>query len=419
MDKIVINGGVRLEGEITAGGAKNAALPILVATLLSDGKCTIKRVPTLRDIHTILRLLESVGSRFSFENDVVEIETPSIKRPVAPYDLVRTMRAGVLLLGPLVARTGYAEVSLPGGCAIGERPINLHLEGLSKLGARVSLEKGYVKVDAANGLKGAHIYLDIPTVTGTMNIMMAATAADGITSIENAAREPEVCDLASFLRSMGADIRGDGTSVIEIKGGSTLRASDHEIIPDRIEAGTYLAAAAITGGEIAVKNCVPEHMLNTLEKFKDVGCEVETGGDWVSLKHQGGRLRGCNIKTLPYPGFATDMQAQFMALLSLAEGTSIITETIFENRFMHVAELKRMGADIKISGASAVVDGVASLKGADVMATDLRASASLVLAGLAAEGTTVIHRIYHLDRGYERMEEKLSALGADIRRESE
>jgi UDP-N-acetylglucosamine 1-carboxyvinyltransferase len=414
MQSIVIEGGKRLKGEVRISGAKNAALPILCATLLAPGENTITNVPVLKDVSTMGLLLEGLGAKVEHADGTYRINTKKVNKDEAPYDLVKTMRASVLVLGPLVARLGRAKVSLPGGCAIGERPINLHLMGLEKMGAKVEIEHGYV-VASAKRLKGAKIYLDSPTVTGTENLMMAATLADGMTTLENAACEPEITDLANYLNAMGARVRGAGTDTIRIEGVDTLKPAKYSVMPDRIETGTFLTAGAITGGEITVRDCVPEHSTPLLQKLREAGLEIETGADWIRLAcHQ--RPKSVDIKTLPYPGFPTDMQAQFMALMCMADGLSVITETVFENRFMHIAELKRMGADIKVQGNAAIVSGVKQLLGAPVMATDLRASASLVVAALAASGSSEISRVYHLDRGYEMMEEKLQALGARIKR---
>ena len=417
MDKLVIRGGKRLKGEVEIGGAKNAALPIMAACLLSDGYYTIKRVPNLRDVMTMGRLLAHLGAGFHYEENKALIDTEKIKVFEAPYDLVRTMRASILVLGPLLARYGRAKVSLPGGCAIGARPINLHLAGLERMGADIRLESGYV-IAKAKRLRGASIYLDTPTVTGTEHLMMAATLAKGVTLLENAAREPEVIDLANDLIAMGAKIKGAGESAIEIQGVDELRPVDYSVIPDRIEAGTFMAVAGITGGDILIKGCRYEHLDATIMKLKETGIVFRNVPDGI---HAVGKARpvSTHVKTMPYPGFPTDMQAQFMALMCVADGTSVIKETIFENRFMHVAELRRMGADITVEGGTSTVKGIARLRGAPLMATDLRASASLVVAALAAKGETVIHRIYHLDRGYERMEEKLRKLGADVKRVKE
>lgn len=414
MDKLVIHGGVRLKGEVTISGAKNAALPIIVASILASGESRIDRVPDLVDVRTMGKLLTNLGAGFACESGRAVINTERIDNHVAPYELVKTMRASVLVLGPLLARTGKARVSLPGGCAIGARPINLHLMGLEKMGASIELDRGYV-VANAKGLRGSAIYLDMPTVTGTENLLMAASLAKGTTIIENAAREPEIVDLAKALNAMGAKILGAGESLIEVEGVDELKPLTHTIIPDRVEAGTFMTMAGITGGDILIRGCRPEHNDALITKLKEAGLVIEEREDEVRVVGPG---RPCarDIKSMPYPGFPTDMQAQFMALMSIAGGTSIIKELIFENRFMHVAELRRMGADIDIEGGVATVRGVDKLKGTDVMATDLRASASLIVAALAAEGVTAVHRLYHLDRGYERMEEKLKGLGAIVER---
>ena len=414
MEKIVIEGGVRLKGDVLIGGAKNAALPIMAASILSSGENLISNTPRLKDITTMGNLLTRLGINFQAEDNRVFLRTSNIDSIEAPYELVKTMRASVLVLGPLLARMGEAKVSLPGGCTIGARPINLHLIGLKKMGAEITLSEGYIKAKAKR-LIGAPIHFDIPTVTGTENIMMAATLADGLTVIENAACEPEVQDLANALISMGANIQGAGTSVVKIKGVNSLKPLKYSIIPDRIETGTFLVAAGITRGEIKIKNCKPEHIESITGKLRETGLQINPEEDGLTAKGPE-RVTPADAKTMPYPGFPTDMQAQFMALMAISNGTSLITENIFENRFMHVAEIRRMGADIKIEGATATVKGVKSLKGAPVMATDLRASASLILAGLAAEGTTVVDRVYHLDRGYEKIEEKLKSLGARIKR---
>ncbi|NCO67207.1 MAG: UDP-N-acetylglucosamine 1-carboxyvinyltransferase [Nitrospirae bacterium] len=412
MDKLIIRGGKRLKGEVEISGAKNAALPVIAAALLAPGEHTISRVPDLRDIKTMGRLLENMGAEFHYEPHKAVIAANRINNLEAPYELVKEMRASVLVLGPMLARFGRAKVSLPGGCAIGARPINLHLMGLEKMGAKIELESGYVMASAKR-LKGAVIYFDTVTVTGTENLMMAASLAKGVTVLENAAREPEVIDLANALTAMGAKINGAGESIIKIEGVDELSPLAHTIIPDRIETGTFMAAAGITGGDITIQGCLPEHLQAFLIKLKAAGLRFE---DMVRVIGPA-RPKAVDIETAPYPGFPTDMQAQFMALMSKAQGTSIITETIFENRFMHVAELRRMGADISFKGSTAIVRGVRELKGTNVMATDLRASASLVVAALGAEGKTTIHRVYHLDRGYEKIEEKLTSLGADVRRE--
>ncbi|OGW56769.1 MAG: UDP-N-acetylglucosamine 1-carboxyvinyltransferase [Nitrospirae bacterium RBG_16_43_8] len=414
MDKLIIKGGERLKGEVEISGSKNAALPVIAATLLASGEHTISRVPDLRDIKTMGRLLENMGAEFHYEPHKAVIATDKIKNLEAPYELVKEMRASVLVLGTMLARFGRAKVSLPGGCAIGARPINLHLMGLEKMGAKIELESGYV-VASAKRLKGAVIYFDTVTVTGTENLMMAASLAKGVTVLENAAREPEVVDLANALTAMGAKIKGAGESIIEIEGIDELGLLAHKVIPDRIETGTFMAIAGITGGDITIRGCIPEHVQAFFIKLKAAGLRVEETADGVRVVGHA-RPKAVDIETAPYPGFPTDMQAQFMALMSKAQGTSIIAETIFENRFMHVAELRRMGADISFKGSTATVRGVRKLKGANVMATDLRASASLVVAALGAEGETTIHRVYHLDRGYEKIEEKLTMLGVDVRR---
>ncbi len=417
MNKLIIRGGKRLKGEVEISGAKNAALPIVAASLLASGTSMVSRVPNLKDVLTIGQLIRHLGAEFSHEDNKTVINTERIRIFEAPYELVRTMRASVLVLGPLVAKFGKAKVSLPGGCAIGARPINLHLMGFEKMGAKIELESGYVMAKAKR-LKGASVYFDIPTVTGTENLMMAATLAKGMTLLENAAREPEVVDLANALISMGAKIKGAGESVIEIEGVDELRPLNYSVIPDRIETGTFMTFAGITGGDIIIKGCKLEHLDAPIIKLKEAGLVFEHRTEGIRVIGPS-RPKATDIKTMPYPGFPTDMQAQFMALMSMAEGTSMIKETIFENRFMHVAELKRMGADIAVEGSTATVKGVSRLKGAPLMATDLRASASLIVAALAAEGETVIHRIYHLERGYEKMEEKLLRLGAYVRKMKE
>jgi UDP-N-acetylglucosamine 1-carboxyvinyltransferase len=413
MDKIVIVGDEKLKGEVRISGAKNAALPILASSLLVDGWNTFHNIPDLLDIKTIKKLLKSLGVKID-GGETLRINAGGLTNCEASYDLVRTMRASILVLGPLVARRGEARVSLPGGCAIGARPVNLHIKALRELGAEVTLKDGYVEAKASR-LKGAEIYFDISTVTGTENIMMAATLAKGTTILKNAAREPEVVNLAEVLIGMGARIHGAGSDVITIEGVESLHPAEAEVIPDRIEAGTFLIAAGITGGDVRITGCVPLHLDALIAKLRDTGMSIDTAEDTIRLKG-GGILRSVDVKTLPYPGFPTDLQAQIMALMAVAGGLSVITETVFENRFMHVSEMMRMGADIFIQGKSAIVRGVPKLHGAPVMATDLRASASLILAGLAAEGTTVLSRVYHIDRGYQQIEKKLSALGADIRR---
>jgi len=414
MDKLLISGRASLKGEIKISGAKNAALPIMASTLLAPGVHTLKRIPRLRDVFTMTELIRRMGGSVHFDG-VCIIDTTKINKFEASYDLVKTMRASILVLGPLVARFGKAKVSLPGGCAIGARPVNLHIRGLEKMGAKISLEEGYIFATARN-LKGTKIYFDIPTVTGTENIMMAATLAKGTTVIENAAKEPEIVDLANYLIEMGAKIKGAGTSILTIEGVPELKPpSEYEIIPDRIETGTFIAIAGACGADIVLQGCRIDHIDAIILKMKDAGItfkETENGLRVIGSR----RPQAVDVKTMPYPGFPTDMQAQFMAMMTIANGTSIIKETIFENRFMHVAELKRMGANITIEGNTATVRGVKKLKGAPVMATDLRASASLVIAGLIAEEETIIDRIYHLDRGYEELDKKLIKLGAKIKR---
>jgi UDP-N-acetylglucosamine 1-carboxyvinyltransferase len=417
VDSLLINGGLPLRGTVRVGGAKNAALPCMAAALLTDEPVALSNVPRLADVRTIARLLQHLGVEVEgLRTESLTLRAGRAGEPTAPYDLVRTMRASVLVLGPLVARYGRARVSLPGGCAIGPRPINLHLAGLEKLGATITLSDGYVEAKALR-LRGERIVFDLQTVTGTENLMMAAALAEGTTVLENAACEPEVADLADLLNAMGARVRGAGTTTITVEGVASLRGAGHRIIPDRIETGTFALAAAITGGDVCIEGCEPRHLEALLEKLRETGARVEEGEGRLRVA-AGGRARGVDVQTRTYPGFATDMQAQFMALMTLAEGQSAITETIFENRFMHVNELLRMGANIQVRGNTAVVRGVPGLSGAPVMATDLRASASLVLAGLAAAGTTQVLRIYHLDRGYEALEVKLRGLGADIRREA-
>lgn len=414
MDTIVITGGNRLCGEVRISGAKNAALPILASTILGGGECVITNVPRVVDVLTMGKLLSIFGAKVFHEGNRAVIKADVIDSTEAPYDLVKTMRASVLALGPLVARWGKAKVSLPGGCAIGSRPVNLHLAGLTKLGADISIEHGYITATAKR-LRGARIYCDTPTVTGTENLMMAASLAEGTTVLENAAKEPEINDLADFLIKRGARIEGAGTDVITIEGVRELRGGDHEVIPDRIEAGTYLAAGAMTGGDVTITHCRPVHLEAMLMKLREAGAEVQADKDRVRIRTSD-RLKGIDLRTLPYPGFPTDMQAQMVALMTVAEGTSVVTETVFESRFMHVEELRRMGASIRVEGNRLVVTGRPSLTGAPVMASDLRASAGLILAGLAAEGVTEVQRVYHLDRGYERIEDKLQALGATIER---
>jgi len=416
MDKLLIRGGERLMGEVRVAGAKNAALPILAGTLLAEGPVRLANVPHLRDITTTLELLGRMGMAFILgERMTIEADASGVDRFSAPYELVRTMRASILVLGPLLARFGQAEVSLPGGCAIGARPVNLHLDGLRAMGAEISVEQGYIHARARR-LRGARLVMELVTVTGTENLMMAAALAEGETLIENAAREPEVVDLAEFLNGMGARIEGAGTDCIRVQGVERLVGASHPILPDRIEAGTFLVAAAMTGGRVVTRDMRPELLDAVLGKLRKAGAEIETGPDWISLDMQGRRPRAVNVHTAPHPAFPTDMQAQFCALNSIAEGVGIITENVFENRFMHVPEMQRMGADISLEGNTAICRGVPRLTGAPVMATDLRASAGLVLAGLVARGETLIDRIYHLDRGYDNIEEKLSGLGANIRR---
>ncbi len=419
MDKILIDGGVPLKGTVEVSGAKNAALPILAATLLVDGEHVIRNVPELADVRTMCRLLGSMGCAVERgaqgDRHTIAIRVPHDIEPEAPYELVRTMRASVVVLGPLLARWGKARVSLPGGCAIGARPIDQHLKGLQALGAELKLEHGYVEARAPKGkLIGGEFVFDVVTVTGTENLMMAAALAEGRTVLSNCAREPEVDDLARALRAMGARIEGVGTPEMVIDGVASLKPMKHRVIPDRIEAGTLLAAAALTTGDITLKGCQPEHLESVLVKLREAGVGITTEGDQVRARGNG--LRSVDLKTSPFPGFPTDMQAQFMVVMTVAQGSSVIAETVFENRFMHVLELKRLGADITIDGHTAVVKGVKELSGAPVMASDLRASAALVLAGLRATGTTEIQRVYHLDRGYERLEEKLVPLGARMRR---
>ncbi|HXN05556.1 MAG TPA: UDP-N-acetylglucosamine 1-carboxyvinyltransferase [Nitrospiria bacterium] len=417
MDKMIISGGVPLQGEVTVSGAKNAALPILASTLLGSGVNQISNVPKVADIRTIRKLLQWLGGKITDQDGDIQVEFNRIERSEAPYDMVKTMRASILVLGPLLARVGEAIVSLPGGCAIGARPVNLTLSALEKMGTEVRIEQGYIKARAKK-LKGARIYFDMPTVTGTENIMMAATLAEGTTVIENAACEPEISDLARFLTLRGASIHGAGTETITIHGVPSLGCSSYTVMPDRIEAGTFIMAGAITGGDLFVRRAVPWDLKAVLIKLGEAGVVLEEDAAGVRVR-SGGEIRPVDVKTSPYPGFPTDLQAQMMSLMAVSKGVSIVTETIFENRFNHVAELRRMGADIQIHGNQAVVRGAGCLSGAPVMASDLRASASLVLAGLAAEGETEISRIYHLDRGYERMEEKLRPLGARIQRNKE
>ena len=414
MDKFIIEGGKKLEGRVRISGSKNAALPVLVSSLLADGWSTYHNIPDLADIRTIKKLLVNHGAQMEGQGETLRINGGNIVSCEAPYDLVRTMRASVLVLGPLVARMGQARVSLPGGCAIGARPVNLHLKALEAMGAVIELKEGYVEAKAKR-LQGARIYFDISTVGGTENIMMAAALAKGTTRLENAAKEPEVVNLADTLIAMGARIKGAGTDVITIEGVDSLSPCEVNVIPDRIEAGTFMIAAAITGGDVILEGCNPEHLEALVTKLKEAGIAISAvdGG----IRVQGApEIKSVDVKTLPYPGFPTDLQAQIMALMAVSRGSSVITETIFENRFMHVAELRRLGANIAVDGHNAVIKGVKKLKGAPVMATDLRASASLVVAGLVAEGKTTLARVYHIDRGYQAIEKKLTALGASIRR---
>ena len=416
MDKLSITGGKRLDGEIRIAGAKNAALPILAATLLAQEPVTIRNLPHLHDVTTMIELLGRMGVSLLVGDKLsVEIDATTLDHCIAPYDLVKTMRASILVLGPLVARFGEAEVSLPGGCAIGSRPVDLHIRGLEAMGATITVENGYIRAKA-DRLKGAHIFFDTVTVTGTENILMAATLADGETVLDNAAREPEVVDLAECLIAMGAKITGHGTSTIRIQGVERLHGCHYDVLPDRIETGTYLVAAAVTGGRIKVKDTRPDTMEAVLAKLEEAGAEIVTGEDWITLDMHGKRPKAVNLKTAPYPGFPTDMQAQFSALNAIALGSGRITETIFENRFMHIDEMARMGAQVAVEGNTVIQQGIERLKAAPVMATDLRASASLVIAALVADGETVIDRIYHIDRGYDCIEEKMGALGATIKR---
>ena len=417
MDKLIIEGGVRLEGEIRIAGAKNSALPILAATLLTSEKVTICNLPHLFDITTMLELLGCMGVQPVIDEKLnVEVDSSTITDLSAPYELVKTMRASILVLGPLLAKHKRAEVALPGGCAIGSRPVNLHITALEAMGADVVVEDGYIKASVKDRLKGAHIFMDMVTVTGTENVMMAACLADGQTIIENAAREPEVVDLALCLIAMGADISGHGTDTLVIDGVSDLHGCTYSVMPDRIETGTYLIAAAATRGKIKVKDTRPDILEAVLLKLEQAGADIQVGEDWISLDMHGKQPKAVSVRTAPYPAFPTDMQAQFTALNSVASGSGSITETVFENRFMHVHEMNRMGAIIRVEGNTVIVDGSETLKGAPVMATDLRASASLIIAGLVASGETVVDRIYHIDRGYECIEEKLQLLGAKIRR---
>ena len=418
MDKLIINGGKPLRGEVAISGAKNAALPIMAAALLARDNVTIANVPHLKDVTTMMELLGQLGAQLVVDEKMnVQIDANHINELVAPYELVKTMRASILVLGPMLARFGQADVSLPGGCAIGTRPVDLHLKALKTMGADITVKNGYIKAQCKRGrLQGKVLVFDTVTVTGTENIMMAAALAEGTTVIKNAAREPEVVDLANFLVQMGAKISGAGTHTIEVDGVEALSGGGYSVMPDRIEAGTYLTAGAMTGGQVTVRRVKPDNLLSMLCKFEEAGAQIAIGEDWVSLDMHGLRPEAVNISTAPYPGFPTDMQAQFMAMNTIAQGSSSVIENIFENRFMHVQELQRMGAQIRLNGNTAMINGIEQLMGARVMATDLRASASLILAGLAAEGETIVERIYHVDRGYERIEEKFSMLGADIKR---
>lgn len=417
MDKLIINGGIALEGEIRISGAKNAALPILMGALLADSPVRIGNIPHLHDITTTLELLGRMGVSLTVdERSGVEIDPSTLTDTEAAYDLVKTMRASILVLGPLLAKFGKADVSLPGGCAIGSRPVDLHLRGLEQMGAEIKVENGYIRATSGKGLKGAHIFMDQVTVTGTENLMMAATLAEGKTTIENAAREPEVVDLANYLNKMGAKITGIGTATLEIEGVKSLSGTEYSILPDRIETGTYLVAAAITRGKVKLKDADANQLEAVILKLEEAGAEIEVGKDWISLDMHGQRPKAVSVRTAPYPAFPTDMQAQFTALNSVAEDQATIVETVFENRFMHVQEMQRMGANLQIEGNTVVCNGQETLTAAPVMATDLRASASLVLAALVADGATTVERIYHIDRGYECIEEKLQQLGASIRR---
>lgn len=416
MDRLEITGGERLSGEVRISGAKNATLPILAAALLAEGPVLLENVPHLNDVTTTVKLLRRMGVEIIFHDGThLEIDTAKISEFLAPYELVKTMRASILVLGPLLSRFGRADVSLPGGCAIGARPVNLHVTGLQAMGAEIAIDNGYIRARAER-LHGARLILDTVTVTGTENLMMAAVLAKGETVIENAAREPEVVDLANFLRLMGAQIEGAGTDSIFIQGVDSLQGTSYSVMPDRIESGTYLVAAAITGGRVKIKRTRPGHLDAVLMKLEEAGADIQRGSDWIELDMGGRRPAAVDMRTAPYPAFPTDMQAQFCALNAVADGTGTVIETVFENRFMHAQELQRMGAELSVEGNTAIIRGVKRLAGAPVMATDLRASASLVLAGLVADGVTVVDRIYHIDRGYECIEEKLCQLGAEIRR---
>ena len=416
MDKLLIKGGEKLAGTVRISGAKNAALPILAGTLLATKPVIVRNVPHLKDVTTTISLLQMMGVKVTVDDHLnVEVDASDVTHREAPYELVRTMRASILVLGPLVARFGEADVSLPGGCAIGARPVNLHVSGLQAMGASVSVENGFIKA-RSDGLKGAHIVFDTVTVTGTENLLMAAVLADGETVLENAAREPEVTDLANFLVELGANIEGAGSSTITVQGVAELGGGDYSVLPDRIEAGTYLIAAAMTGGKVRLEDVAPNTLEAVLIKLAEAGASISSGDDWIELDMKGRRPSSVDIRTAPYPAFPTDMQAQFCALNAIADGIGTITETIFENRFQHVLEMQRMGADIQLEGNTAIIKGVDQLTAAPVMATDLRASAGLVLAGLAADGDTLVDRIYHVDRGYERIEEKFRQIGATIQR---
>lgn len=421
MDKVLITGGRKLKGEIEISGAKNSALPIMAAALLSEEESTLENIPDLRDIHTMVKLLRTLGARVSFESGVVTVRPGKNLKPIAPYKLVSTMRASVCVLGPLLGRLGHAEVSLPGGCVIGPRPIDLHIKGLQALGAHTEIQHGYVSARAKRKLKGADIYLGGAygsSVLATGNVMMAATLAQGITTIENAACEPEVVDLARFLKKMGAKIIGEGSPRLQIEGVKRLHGAQYAVIPDRIEAGTFLFAGAMTGGDVMIKKVEATHQGAVLDKLGQAGAKILKGKSWIRIRRTG-KLKPVDVTTLPFPGFPTDLQAQMMALMAITPGISVITEKIYPDRFMHVSELNRMGSQIFLEGSSAIVHGVKRLSGAPVMASDLRASAALIIAGLVAEGTTELHRVYHLDRGYERLEEKFFSLGASIHRERE
>jgi UDP-N-acetylglucosamine 1-carboxyvinyltransferase len=416
MDQLQIQGGVPLSGELDISGAKNAVLPIIVGALLADSPVTLTNIPHLRDVTTSIELLATMGAAITIDERLsLEIDPRTIEHFEVPYELVKTMRASILVLGPLLSKYGEARVSLPGGCAIGSRPVNIHLDGLRAMGADIRVEKGFI-VARADRLQGAHIYMDVVTVTGTENLLMAAVLAKGMTVLENAAREPEVNDLANFLNAMGAHIEGIGSSTLRITGVEKLHGVNYRVIPDRIEAGTYLAAAVVTQGNVTIRRVDPSHLESVLLKFEESGAILDVGDDWIRCDMRGRSIKPVNIVTMPYPAFPTDMQAQFLVMNTLAKGVAHVKETIFENRFMHVPELIRMGANISIDGNIAITQGVRGLVGAQVMATDLRASASLILAGLAAEGETIINRVYHIDRGYERIEEKLSRVGANIQR---